>query len=160
MKQNNKVSLRKVKKSDLPIFFTQQQDEEANYMAAFVSRDPNNRRVFDKHWKKILSDDSIIIKTILYQNKIAGQIGSYILFGEREVYYWIGKEFWGKGIATAALNEFVKLIKVRPLHARTAKDNVGSVRVLEKCGFSYIGNDITFSQIRNVDVEESIYKLA
>ncbi|MFN8426694.1 MAG: GNAT family N-acetyltransferase [Anaerolineales bacterium] len=30
----------------------------------------------------------------------AGSIGSWDMEGKREVGYWIGKEFWGKGIAT------------------------------------------------------------
>lgn len=160
MKNNNKVSIREVEPNDLPVFFEQLQDEEANNMAAFISRDPNNKRAFDKHWKKILSDDSVIIRTILYQKKIAGHVGSYILFGEREIFYWIGKEFWGKGVATSALNRFIKAVKTRPLHARTAKDNLRSVRVLEKCGFKFIGEDLTFSSIRNEDLTESIFKLA
>lgn len=160
MKSNNKVSLREVKESDLEIFFTQQQDTDANFMAAFISRDPNNKRAFDKHWKKILLDDSVIIMTIVYQKKVVGHIASYILFGEREITYWIGKDFWGKGIASSALEKFINLVKVRPLHARAAKDNLASIRVLEKCGFNYIGNDLTFSQYRNEDVEEVIYKLS
>jgi RimJ/RimL family protein N-acetyltransferase len=59
--------------------------------------------------------------------------------GQREVGYWIGSEYWGKGIATRALAAFLEHDRTRPLHARVAKHNVASVRVLEKCGFTVIG---------------------
>ena len=54
----------------------------------------------------------------------------------RLVSYWIGKEHWGKGVATRALAAFLHIVTERPLHARVAKHNVASIRVLEKCGFS------------------------
>ena len=49
--------------------------------------------------------------------------------------YWIGRDFWGRGIATAALAAFIAQVKERPLHAFVATHNVGSIRVLEKCEF-------------------------
>jgi len=42
----------------------------------------------------------------------------------------------GQGVATRALAAFLRVVTERPLHAHVAKHNVGSIRVLEKCGFS------------------------
>ena len=150
------ILLREVKNSDLPIFFEQQLDSTANYMAAFTRKDPTDRESFDAHWTKILADETIPIKTILFEGQVAGSILSYIQFGEREVSYWLGKEFWGKGIATKALSEFLAELEERPLHARAAKDNIASIRVLKKCGFVVSGHDQGFVNARGQEIEEVI----
>jgi RimJ/RimL family protein N-acetyltransferase len=126
------VLLRDVIESDLPIFFEHQLDPEATRMADFPPRD---RDAFMAHWSRILVNDAIVKKTILFEGKVAGNIVSFILDGEREVGYWLGKEFWRQGIATQALFLFLEVVKERPLYARVAKHNAASIRVLEKCGF-------------------------
>ena len=89
---------------------------------------------------------------------MAGHLVSFLLVGEREVGYWLGKEFWGKGIATKALAEFLKIIETRPLYAHVAKHNIGSRRVLEKCGFMVIGEDKYMNRARE-EVKEFVLKL-
>jgi RimJ/RimL family protein N-acetyltransferase len=131
---NDKVRLRDVEPDDLPIFFEQQLDLDATRMAAFPSRD---RASFDAHWEKnILGNPDAIAQTILVDDEVAGNIGSWTQDGIRLVGYWIGKEYWGKGVATRALSAFLHQVTDRPLHAHVVKHNVGSIRVLEKCGFS------------------------
>jgi RimJ/RimL family protein N-acetyltransferase len=153
------IELREVLASDLPIIFEQQRDPEANRMAAFTSRDPNDRNAFQAHWDKILADPEIIKRTIWVDGKIAGNIGSFLMFGEREVGYWIGKEYWGKGIASQALALFLKVVNLRPLHARAAKDNFASIRTLEKNGFQLTGHEKAFAKARNEEIEEVIFIL-
>jgi RimJ/RimL family protein N-acetyltransferase len=126
------VALRNVIESDLPIFFEHQLDPEATRMADFPPRDTN---AFMNHWSRILADDSIVKKTILIEGKVAGNIVSFIQDGEREVGYWLGKEFWRRGIATQALIQFLEIVEERPLIAHVAEHNAASIRVLEKCGF-------------------------
>jgi RimJ/RimL family protein N-acetyltransferase len=149
------VSLRDVTESDLPIFFEQQLDPEATEMAAFPSRD---REAFMAHWAKIMVDDSVLLRTILFDGHVAGNIVSFEMSGKREVGYWIGKEYWGKGIGTKALAAFLDCVKTRPLYAHVAKHNIGSRRVLEKCGFTIVGED-KFLNARGEEVEELILKL-
>ena len=127
------VLLRDVLASDLPIFFEQQLDPVANQMAAFPARD---REAFMTHWTKILADETNILKTILFDGQVAGNIVSWLHSGEREVGYWLGREYWGKGIATWALSAFLDHVKTHPLYAHVAKHNRASIRVLEKCGFT------------------------
>ena len=153
------VLLRDVTAGDLPIFFEQQLDKDANYMAAFTPKDPTNRDAFMTHWTKILRDEAIAIKTILCNGRVAGHILSHVGFGEPEVSYWLGKEFWGKGIATKALSAFLLQVTIRPLYARVAKDHIASIRVLEKCGFTISGQDKGFSNARGKEVEEFILKM-
>jgi RimJ/RimL family protein N-acetyltransferase len=155
----NTITLRDVIPSDLPIFFVQQQDPEANRMAAFTSRDPSDRDAFDIHWAKILSDETTINKTILYNGEVAGNIAKFIMFGQPEIGYWIGKEFWGKGIATQALNLFLRIVTTRPIYAAAAADNLGSLRVLQKCGFVITGYDRAFSEARGAEIDEALLEL-
>jgi RimJ/RimL family protein N-acetyltransferase len=135
------VLLRDVTEDDLPIFFEQQLDPDATEMAAFPSRD---RDAFMAHWAKIMADDSVILKTIFFDGQVAGNIVSFEMSDKREAGYWLGKEYWGKGIATKALAAFLDHVKTRPLYAHLAKHNIGSRRVLEKCGFTIVGEDKFF----------------
>ncbi|MCH6264847.1 GNAT family N-acetyltransferase [Neobacillus citreus] len=155
----SEVKLRDITEEDLPIFFEQQLDSMANYMAAFTAKDPTDKDAFFDHWKKIIADETITIKTILFNGIVTGHVSNFEQFGKPEVSYWIGKEYWGHGIATKALSKFLEYIKVRPLYARAAKDNLASIRVLEKCRFKIISEDKGFSNARSKDVEEFILKL-
>lgn len=132
------VLLRDVTEGDLPVLFEQQMDPEANRMAAFPARD---RDAFMAHWARILSDPSTIKKTILFKGEIAGHIGIFEQSGRTLVGYWIGKQYWGKGIATEALSVLLEEVETRPVYAYVAKHNLGSIRVLEKCGFTLCDED-------------------
>ena len=122
-------------------------------MAAFPSR---NQESFMSHWAEILADDTVVIKTILFNGEIAGNIVCFEQLGEREVGYWLGKNYWGRGIATHALTQFLDLINTRPLYAHVAKHNMASKRVLEKCGFTVVSEDKFFSKIFGDEIEEYI----
>ncbi len=130
----NDVRLRDIELNDLPIFYEHQLDADATRMAAFPARD---RAAFDAHWTtNILGNPSATNQTIVVDGQVAGNIGSWLQDGVRLVGYRIGKEHWGKGVATRALAAFLNLVTARPLHAHVATHNVGSIRVLEKCGFT------------------------
>lgn len=130
--------MREVREEDLPIFFEHQLDPAATAMAAFPSRD---REAFMAHWGRILTEGSGVHRTIVCDGQVAGNVVSWPTESERLVGYWIGREYWGRGITTAALTEFLDVVEQRPLHAFVARDNIGSIRVLEKCGFVRCGED-------------------
>jgi RimJ/RimL family protein N-acetyltransferase len=158
---SNELLLRDFRNDDLPIFFEQQLDPEANYMAAFTAKDPTNPEAFRAHWHRILTDHTVILQTILFHGQVAGSVSSYEEdAGKPEVTYWLGKEYWGKGIATWALKEFLAHHNpTRPIYARVAKDNLGSRRVLEKCGFQMIGESNGFANARGQEIEELLLEL-
>ena len=131
--------LREVEPQDISVFFEQQDDPVASAMAAFPSRD---RAAHDAHWAKILADDSLIARTIVEDGQVVGNIGSWVADGERGVGYWIGRQHWGRGYATRALADFVAELPERPIHAHVAEHNVASLRVLAKCGFSIVGEEL------------------
>ena len=153
------VSLRPVKTEDLPIFFVHQLDPEATRLAAFPSRD---RAAFFTHWTtNILGNPAAVSRTILAGDQVAGNIGAWtdVASHERLVCYWIGREFWGRGIVSAALSQFLRFESTRPLGARVAKHNFGSIRVLEKAGFARVGEE-GFSLPGGARIEEFSYILA
>jgi RimJ/RimL family protein N-acetyltransferase len=133
------VTLREVTQEDLPIFFEHQMDAEATRMAAFPSR---NRDAFMAHWARIMSNGSGILNTILADDTVAGNVVYWEAAGESNIGYWLGKTHWGKGIASAALAQFLIKIEARPVYAHVAKHNLASIRVLQKCGFQLVREDL------------------
>jgi len=148
--------LRDVSEDDLQVFFKHQRDPEACEMAAFPARD---RTAFMAHWANILEDDTVDRKTILFDGQVAGYIVCFERDGKRQVGYWIGKEFWGRGIATQGLAAFLGSLLERPLHAYVAKHNHGSLRVLEKCGFELHGESLAPCAEGEPVIEEFILTL-
>jgi RimJ/RimL family protein N-acetyltransferase len=132
------IWLRNVAAEDLPLFFEHQRDPESVRMAAFPSRD---REKFDAHWAKILADDTLVKKSILAGDTVVGNAVVFPRDGVLEVGYWIGREHWGKGYASRALAALLTEVRERPLHARVAEHNVGSIRVLERNGFRAVGRE-------------------
>jgi len=126
------ISLRPVIAADVDVFFEHQRDPVAAGMAAFPARD---RDAHETHWARILDDPAVVARTIVIGGEVAGNIGCWEHDGNRFVGYWIGRDHWGKGIATEALIRLLDLVPARPLYALVAKDNAASIRVLAKCGF-------------------------
>ena len=151
--------LRDVQESDFPVLFEQQRDPEANWMAAFVSRDPSDWDVFVKHWRRVLEDPTTTLKAIVRNGEVVGSVGSFLSEGKPQVTYWIGKQCWGQGIATSALAKFVRDLRTRPVYASAARDNAASIRVLEKCGFTICGSAKAFAGARGEEVEEVMLQL-
>lgn len=147
------MQLRDVAEADLPTLFGFQLDADASRMAAFPSRDHD---AFMAHWARISNIPTAYKKTILVDGQIVGSLMSWEAEGERDVGYWIGKEFWGRGYATRALTLFLTQIEERPLYAHVAKHNLGSMRVLEKCGFRVAGPDEQVAPTIDDGIEEVI----
>lgn len=128
------VTLREVADEDLPLFFENQREPQA---LAFGLRS-RDREAFDAHWAKIRSDPALVIRTVLADGEVAGNIGAFERDGVTQVGYWYGSKWWRRGVATAALQAFLREFSTRPITAFVAAHNIGSVRVLEKCGFQLV----------------------
>jgi len=142
--------LREVVESDLPAFYEYECDPEASAMAAFPSRE---RDAFMAHWAKVLANESALTRTIVSDGEVAGNIGCWGADGHTFVGYWIGREFWGRGLATQALAEVLDIVEARPVHAHVVKSNVASIRVLEKCGFVEVGRHTADDGIEELVLE-------
>jgi RimJ/RimL family protein N-acetyltransferase len=126
------VQLRPVEPADLERIYEHQADPVAVALADVPSRD---RREFDEHWTRLLADPDVVTRTITDDGQMVGHAMSFMIEGERMVGYWIGREHWGRGIASDALVRFLEVETRRPLHARVAPDNAASIRILTKSGF-------------------------
>jgi len=126
------VRLRNVEDRDIDVFFDHQADPVAVEMAAFPARE---KEQFAAHWAKLRADDTKVVRTIVADGTVAGNIGSWSEDGQQLLGYWVGREWWGRGVATQALALLVAEVAIRPLYAHVVAHNVGSIRVLEKCGF-------------------------
>jgi RimJ/RimL family protein N-acetyltransferase len=153
------LTLRAVADADLPIFFAQQLDPEANHMAAFSAKDPADEAAFAKKWAKIRASRAVVLRTVVQRGEVVGHVASFGPRDEREITYWLGREYWGRGLATRALAKFLRRLRKRPLYARAAADNRASIRVLEKCGFRLAGRETSFADGRGAEIEEVILKL-
>src|SRR6478735_6863635 len=125
-------------------------------MAVFPARE---REAFDAHWRRVLANDANVVRVIEVDGEVAGNIGSWEQEGLQLVGYWLGREFWGRGIATAALAELARELETRPLHAWVARSNAGSIRVLEKCGFVEVGSRAEHDERFGEVVEELLFML-
>ena len=111
-------------------------------MAVFPGREWD---AFISHWHhRVLGDPANKTRTILVDGQVAGYVGSWEGDGKRLVAYWVGREYWGRGIARSALEEFLRTHEHhRPMHAYVALSNTRSIRVLENCGFQRIDEPVT-----------------
>ena len=151
------VNLRNITEDDLLTFFHHQIDPDANKMAAFP---PRSLDEFMNHWKiNVLGNASSQNKAIVVNRKLAGYVTSWKQDEKRLLAYWIGKEHWGRGIATQSLFDFLSLLRERPVYALVAKHNIGSIRVLEKCGFNRVDQVSSESLSESQRVEESFMEL-
>lgn len=160
MINDNTIILRPTQMDDLISLFKFQLDDEAVHLAAFTPKDPADIKAYLEKYTKLLKDPTVNNQTIMVDHIIAGSIAKFEIECNAEITYWIDKKFWGKGIATAALKNFLVMENARPLCGRVAFDNYGSQRVLEKCGFIRVGKDKGFANARQAIIEEFIYKLA
>lgn len=153
------VELRQVHDSDLPVFYRQLNDPESLHLAAFTPEDPADRAAFDTRWSRMRSSPDVIARTVLADGDVVGSAAVYGVPGEREVTYWIDRAYWGKGIATVALRALLAEVPERPLYARAASDNAGSLRVLDKCGFRVVATARGFAPARGAEIDETVLLL-
>lgn len=153
------IRLRATQVGDLGALFEFQLDKEAGYLAAFMPKDPADKTAYLTKHTKLLNDPTVNNQTILIGNTIVGSVAKFLMEGHAEITYWLDKKYWGQGIATNALKNFLEIETTRPIYGRVAFDNYPSQRVLEKCGFGKIGTDKGFANARQAEVEEFIYRL-
>lgn len=126
--------LREVRESDIEFFYEYQADPEAAQMAAST---PRERPAAEARWREIMANQAIVARAIVVGDVVAGHLVGWVEDGHLEVGYWLGRQFWGMGIATEALRNFLDILTERPLEAWVAPHNSSSMRVLEKNGFTF-----------------------
>ncbi len=156
MPDHPSVHLRDVAEADLPLLYQFSLDPDSNRMAMVHPRDGES---FDAHWAKVLRSSDTVSKVILLEDRVVGKISCFGSDGTNMVGYWIDRAHWGRGIATRALVLLLEEVAIRPLTARVATTNLGSIRVLEKCGFRITGYEQSPATERYRECEEAIMVL-
>lgn len=153
------LTLRPVAEQDIDAFFEHQNDPEANKRAAFGAKNPGDRVRFFSRWEQMLADQTIVTRTICSGQQVLGYIAHFEQLGRPSLGCWIDRTFWGQGVATVALRQFLLLIKVRPLFARVASHNTACIAVLLRSGFIEVGRENSLSVAFDRMVEEILFKL-
>ncbi|QQQ78212.1 GNAT family N-acetyltransferase [Saccharothrix sp. 6-C] len=153
------VALRPVRDADLDALFEQMRDPESVRMAAFTAEDPDDREAFDLHLAKIRAAHDTTLRAVTLDGRLVGSISSFVVEGDTEITYWLDRSVWGRGIAGRALALFLDTVEVRPLHARAASDNAGSLKVLRRAGFTVVGTEISYAPARGAEIEETVLRL-
>jgi RimJ/RimL family protein N-acetyltransferase len=158
--EGSRVTLRPVTKADLPALFEIQLDAGAQTMAAFIDpKASNDLGAYLRKWDGLLGDETIVTRAVIVAGELVGSVGCFEMEGEKEVTYWIRRDWWGRGIATQALAGLLRVVPERPLVGVVAQDNAGSARVLERNGFVRVGEAASFAAARGTEVRELIYRL-
>ncbi len=153
------VALRPIEDADLDRLFALMRDPVSVRMAAFTAADPDDRAAFDAHMARIRSRPDVTNRAVTLDGELVGSIASFVLDGDTEITYWIDRRVWGQSVATRAVALLLAEVPVRPLHARAVSDNAGSLRVLQKAGFTVVGKDTGYAAGRGAEVEETILRL-
>ncbi|HWV71562.1 MAG TPA: GNAT family N-acetyltransferase [Pseudosphingobacterium sp.] len=153
------IVLKQTEVTDLEYFFQFQLNKEAGYLAAFMPKNWADKTAFLEKYRELLKKPTVAMRTIFVGETVVGSISKFEMDGRAEITYWIDRKFWGRGIGTKAMKEFLAIETTRPIFGRVAFDNFGSQKVLEKCGFVKIGTDKGFANARQMEIEEFIYKL-
>jgi RimJ/RimL family protein N-acetyltransferase len=153
------VELRPIDDSDLDALFVQMRDPVSVQMAAFTVTDPSDRAAFDIHIAKTRASPEANSFAVTRDGRLVGSIASFVVEGDTEVTYWIDRSVWGQGIASQALAVLLGRVSARPVFARAASDNIGSLKVLQRAGFTVIGTEISYANARDAEIEETILRL-
>lgn len=143
---------------DLRAYHAFRSDPAAIDVAVFSTM-PSGLPAFTAGWITRLRNPEFLVRTVLVDGEIAGDVASFQQDDTPSIAYWIGREFWGRGVATEAVRQLIALIEERPLYARIAVDNVGSQRVVERNGFVHVDDGTHRSEHRGEDVAERVYRL-
>jgi RimJ/RimL family protein N-acetyltransferase len=108
---------------------------------------------------KVRTAPDVTIRAVILGGRLVGSISSFVREGDTEITYWIDRSVWGQGVASQALALFLDVVSARPMYARAASDNVGSLRVLQRAGFAIISTEISYANARGTEIEETVLRL-
>jgi RimJ/RimL family protein N-acetyltransferase len=133
------MKLREVVESDLEVFFHHQADPETKAMSGHPGRE---REAYFEHMRvNVLPQghDEGIIRAIEVDGQLVGNVLAWFEDEKWLLGYVLGRQWWGRGIASQAVAELLRLIPhARPVFAEVSPGNAGSRRVLEKNGFELV----------------------
>jgi RimJ/RimL family protein N-acetyltransferase len=154
------VQLRPVVKSDIAQFFEHHLELRPLPAGASVADLEARKATFVDRWEQMLSDKNVMARTIIWKDAVAGYVARLIQRDKPSISCWLGRDYWGKGVATQAVQAFLDLIEKRPIYARVAYDNLAAMQVLRKIGFEIVEHDSFFSDAHGYEIDEIILALS
>ncbi len=159
------ILLRQIAGHDLDALVKNLNDEKViRYLS---SRVPFPYTQKDADWFIQTGSKNGIYRAITYNGALAGVIS--VSPGEHEhartakMGYWLGRKFWGKGVATQAVCEMTKDVfstsDIVRLSAPVYAPNKASMRVLEKNGYELDGILKKGAYKNGVFLDEHVYSL-
>jgi RimJ/RimL family protein N-acetyltransferase len=147
--KGQKINLRRVYKSDAESIYKYARDEEISRYTFL----PNPYRISDAYRFITLTHTALRAKKAFnfgiehkQEKEIIGMISlEQVNFQHllAETGYWLGKKYWGQGIAQEALQLVLKFgfeqLKLNRIYARVMHPNIASARLLENVGFKKEG---------------------
>jgi RimJ/RimL family protein N-acetyltransferase len=152
------IHLREVVDDDYAILFEFRRDPVSAWTAAFGTQDAHAGELAAR-WKRSLAERSTTARVVVSGGTVVGFVATFIWEAKPQVTYWVARSHWGRGIASAALSKFLEEVTARPVYASAAKDNLASLRVLEKCGFTICGSAKSFAPARGEEIDEIFLRL-
>jgi len=156
------VTLREVQDGDLDEFFAQLRDPHAAALAGDTFEAPNERQAFDAHWRHLRRAEGVLVRTIEVVEdtvaKVAGHIRNHPGSEEHLVSFWIDRAYWGRGVTTSALGQFLDELGQRPVYARVPRHNEAAIVVLRRNGFLPVSEETGYSPERGRMVDEVVLR--
>ena len=155
----NHIELRDLDDDDLDAIYEMMRDRESVAMAAFTAEDPDDRDACDEWIGRQRAAAGVSCFVVTENGGFAGTAAAFTIDGDREVSFWIARHAWGRGVATEALRHLMSREPERPLFARAATHNVGSIAVLTRVGFTEVSRNVAYAPGVRRDVEEIVFTL-
>src|SRR5689334_24509445 len=85
------LALRPIEDSDLDALFEQMRDPESVRMAAFTTKDPDDRAAFEIHMAKVRTSPEVTTLAVTADGRLVGSIACFVVDGDTEITYWIDR---------------------------------------------------------------------
>ncbi|MDD5254319.1 MAG: GNAT family N-acetyltransferase [Candidatus Nanoarchaeia archaeon] len=148
--EGNKIKIRKIGSSDVGDIYQNVKDKEVTKWTLNIPH-PYSRKdaiAFVKRCRnKLRKEERYTFGIILKEtNKLVGLVSLFHVHKNNknaELGYWLGKNYWGKGIMSEAVKLIIKFgfeeLKLHRIYAEAFEENIASRKVLEKAGFKLEG---------------------
>lgn len=145
MLESERLLLRKVNEDDAESIFNNwaNDSEVTKYITWLPHKDIEETKRILNRWIEEYNNEKTHRFGIVFKetNELIGMIDVVNYIDDcPEIGYALSRKYWNKGIMTEACNlmtNYLFNLNFPIIHIKAIKENIGSVRVIEKCGYRY-----------------------